>query len=180
MVDSNPIQQWVPQQIRDDVTCVRDSNIISYSLRYPLLYRIRIGHSPPANSVVELVKTSALVSRRSWVRIPPENAYYFFHLRGSGKQGAYSAYKIYVGKGKIPNLDLLYWLGMTGVNRSQPNVYTRCTLSGQSVAELPQHMGIQTELLSAQESNTLQMDMVMFGYVTVTVGHCCVRNHSNF
>ena len=63
--------------------------------------RIRIGHSPLARSVVELVKTSAPVSHRSWVRIPPENAYnFFFHLGGSGDCWACSAYTIYVQKGK--------------------------------------------------------------------------------
>ena len=47
-------------------------------LRYPMQYRIRIGHSPPASSVVGLVKTAALVRRWSWVRIPSENAYKLF------------------------------------------------------------------------------------------------------
>ena len=31
-------------------------------------------HSTPATLMVESVKTSALVSRRMWVSIPPENA----------------------------------------------------------------------------------------------------------
>ena len=68
---------------------------------------IQIAQSPPANSVVELVKTSALVSRRSWVQIPPENTYSFFHHRGSWKHWVYSAYKFTSGRARSPQFKFI-------------------------------------------------------------------------
>ena len=44
----------------------------------PLLYRILAGLSSSGKLVGREVKTSALVSRRSWVRIPPESPVKFF------------------------------------------------------------------------------------------------------
>ena len=54
---------------------------------------LECGHAPPPSSVVKLVKTSTLVSRRSEVRIPLKNACNLFHHRGLREHWVYGAYE---------------------------------------------------------------------------------------
>ena len=60
-----------------------DLSIIHNCFKYPLLYIIQNSHSTLASSVVELVKTSGLVSRRLRVRIPPKNVCEVVLITGS-------------------------------------------------------------------------------------------------
>ena len=74
----------------EDSTCVMckftprcKSNLLTLAANNLLLHRIQISHLPSAISVVKLVKMSALVSRRLWVRIPPKNDCEFLRNRFS-------------------------------------------------------------------------------------------------
>ena len=53
--------------------------VLSGYCRNPLLYGILAGQSSLGKLGGREIKTSALVSRRSWVRIPPESPVKFFH-----------------------------------------------------------------------------------------------------
>ena len=62
-----------------------------------------------ASSVVDLVETSALVSRRLWDRIPRQAVYYyFFHHWGSEKTALIiGAYKFTLGRARNPQFKFL-------------------------------------------------------------------------
>ena len=68
----------------------RKNFITLYISRIPLLYRIPAGQSSSGKLGGREVKTSALVSRRSWVQIPPETPVKFFS-QTLGKHRVYSA-----------------------------------------------------------------------------------------
>ena len=72
------------------------------------LVAVRIGHSLPASLVLKLTQTSALVSRRLLVRIPPENAYHFFFSMRAWESTAYTVLMNLRREGQeIPSLNLL-------------------------------------------------------------------------
>ena len=70
---------------RNDIVTLKKKyiHIMGYSVTpiswNPLLYGILAGQSSPGKLGGREVKTSALVSRRSWLRIPPESPVKFFH-----------------------------------------------------------------------------------------------------
>ena len=73
------------------VFITRRKNFINLWIsRNPLLYRILAGLSSSGKLGGREVKTSALVSRRSWVRIAPESPVKFFP-QTLGKHWVYSA-----------------------------------------------------------------------------------------
>ena len=67
------------------------------------VYRIWIGHPPLAFLVVESIKMSALVNRRSWVQILPV----IFWITGSLKTPSTVPIKVHSGMGKKSSLKFL-------------------------------------------------------------------------
>ena len=131
------------QSSRDDVTCVGDSKSklgISCPSRRKFISTVYsvLSWAPMKKFISSLIccdtcciigfklatchwqarwscwlKTSALVSRRLWFQIPPENTYNFFH-RGSGKHQVYSAHEFTLGRVRNPQF-----------------IWTNCVLFGQ-------------------------------------------------
>ena len=89
--------------------------------QYPLLYRNLTCQSSPGKLSGREVKTSALVSRRSWVRILPKSPVDFFH-----RHSAYTVlYTLHCCKGKIWSI-VYHPTQEFHQSREKHVVYTNC------------------------------------------------------